>query len=355
MSRINALQFIRLIAFLCIFFSHAMSEYAILGAAGVSVFIILSGFLMTYNYYDREIKKNAFSFSVGKIKVLYPLHIIFMLIALIVPVLAMVSAKDVSSLGALIATVVCNILLLQPWVPSASVYFSLNGVSWYLGLCLFLYLIFPLVLKLMKKIRTKKAIVIGMITVFLLEAAVAVLAYCFASETITDFFSMHWLTYIFPVSRALDFIMGCFMGLIVVKYGRIVSKKNSLWCVLSFIAFAAVAVLCICGVPVFNLQWLNSSLLFLPVASLLIFTFSGEHIPAEKAICSKPILYLAGLTPYAFLIHQVLIDLNKYLLSGFFGSGGLTVGINIVVSMALTLLLSILYQKIVNRKRAKKA
>ncbi len=71
MKRINGLQFLRLIAFLCIFFSHAMRELSILGAAGVSVFIILSGFLMTYNYYDREITVNPFKFAVRKIKLLY--------------------------------------------------------------------------------------------------------------------------------------------------------------------------------------------------------------------------------------------------------------------------------------------
>ena len=355
MTRINSLQFLRLIAFLCIFFSHAVSGWGILGAAGVSVFIILSGFLMVYNYHDREIKQNAFKFAVGKIKTLYPLHIIFMLIALIVPVMALINTKDLSSLGGLIFTVVCNIFLLQPWVPSAAIYFSLNGVSWYLGLCLFLYLIFPFILKRLKKVRTKKPIVIGMIVVVVLEACISVIAYLFASETITDLFSIHWLTYVFPVSRALDFLMGCFLGLIVVKYGRIKSKYNGLWCVLSFAAFAAVAALCVCNVPVFNRQCLNGSLLFLPVTSLLILTFSGEKIPAEKVLCCRPIMYLAGLTPYAFLIHQVLINLNKYLLEGLLGPGALTIGINIAVSMLLTVLLSMLYQRIVRKKRSKKA
>lgn len=355
MKRINGLQFLRLIAFLCIFLSHAMRELSILGAAGVSVFIILSGFLMTYNYYDREITVNPFKFAVRKIKLLYPLHIVFMLIALIVPVLAVISKQNTAYLWVLIPTVLCNILLLQPWVPSASVYFSLNGVSWYLGLCLFLYLVFPFILKRLKRIRTKKQIVVGMLIVFALEACIAVIAYFFASETITDFFSEHWLTYIFPVSRTLDFLMGCFLGLIVVKYGRINSKHNGLWCALSLAVFAAVTVLCLCQVPVFNRQCFNSSLLYLPVTSFLILAFSCEKLPAEKALCSKPILFLSGLTPYAFLIHQVLINLNKYLLESILGSGALTTVINIVVSLTLTLLLSLLYQKIMNRKRSKKA
>ena len=355
MTRINGLQFLRLVAFLCIFFSHAMTEFSILGAAGGSIFIIISGFLMTYNYYDREITINPFKFAVRKIKTLYPLHIVFMLIALIVPVMAVISAQNTSSLWTLIPTVLCNILLLQPWVPSAAVYFSLNGVSWYLGLCLFLYLVFPFILKKLKRIRTKKQIAVSMVIVFALEACVSVIAYFFASKTITDFFSVHWLTYIFPVSRTLDFLMGCFLGLIVVKYGRINSKHNGLWCALSLAVFAAVVILCLCNVPVFNWQWINSSLLFLPVTSFLILAFSCEKLPAEKVLCSKPILFLSGLTPYAFLIHQVLINLNKYLLESIFGSGALTTVINIVVSMTFTLLLSLLYQRIISKKRSQKA
>ena len=55
-----------------------------------------------------------------------------------------------------------NILLIQDWFPNASVYFSMNAVAWYLSLCLFLYLSFPLVLKFIRKIGSiKYAIIIS--------------------------------------------------------------------------------------------------------------------------------------------------------------------------------------------------
>lgn len=73
MSRIKGLQFVMLFAFCCIFLSHAVGEFAILGTAAVSVFIILSGYLMAYNCYNREIKTNAFRFLIGCLMGLYAL------------------------------------------------------------------------------------------------------------------------------------------------------------------------------------------------------------------------------------------------------------------------------------------
>lgn len=75
-SRINSLQTVRALAFLSIFSQHC--GVGSLGALGVSVFLILSGFLMYYSYFDREIGhtfKECVLFSYTKISKLYPMHI----------------------------------------------------------------------------------------------------------------------------------------------------------------------------------------------------------------------------------------------------------------------------------------
>ena len=54
-QRINSLQGLRAIAFLAIFISHAgLGNYGCLGAWGVSVFFLLSGFLMTLSQLNKE-------------------------------------------------------------------------------------------------------------------------------------------------------------------------------------------------------------------------------------------------------------------------------------------------------------
>ena len=87
---LQPLQGLRALAFIGIFLSHCgvgILSSSGLGAWGVSVFLILSGFLMMINYYhsnrriDCSIKGNL-KFSLRKIRKTYPLHIVMMLSAL---------------------------------------------------------------------------------------------------------------------------------------------------------------------------------------------------------------------------------------------------------------------------------
>ena len=73
MKRINSLQGLRAVAFGSIFFEHCGIGGG--GSLGVSVFIVLSGFLMTYNYWNKELDvglKGNFRLSIQKIKRLSP-------------------------------------------------------------------------------------------------------------------------------------------------------------------------------------------------------------------------------------------------------------------------------------------
>ena len=79
------LQVLRAIAFLGIFLSHARVSVS-WAKLGVSIFFVLSGCLMTCNYYDKELKcsiKDNLQFSINKIKKLYVLHIVTMVCAIL--------------------------------------------------------------------------------------------------------------------------------------------------------------------------------------------------------------------------------------------------------------------------------
>ena len=94
-GKIQALQGLRTVAFFAIFLSHSrIGQLGCLGAWGVSVFFVLSGFLMLYSYYPRE-ETPAFGlrFAWRKIRTLYPLHLITMLFAAAYAVLTGISVK----------------------------------------------------------------------------------------------------------------------------------------------------------------------------------------------------------------------------------------------------------------------
>ena len=67
-AKLLGLQALRLIACLGIFFSHTgIGVFSGTGAFGVSIFFILSGFLLTYNYLPKENEiKNPIKFSLKK-------------------------------------------------------------------------------------------------------------------------------------------------------------------------------------------------------------------------------------------------------------------------------------------------
>lgn len=83
-KRLISLEVIRGMAFLGVFFSHTgvlNNFFGCLGQWGVSIFLILSGFVMTYSYFEKDrIKKvsikDNFLFACSKLKKIYILHII---------------------------------------------------------------------------------------------------------------------------------------------------------------------------------------------------------------------------------------------------------------------------------------
>ena len=87
-ERLWGLEVLRCLAFIAVVMSRAgydeLNEY---GAWGVSVFCVLSGFLLSYNYVDsgriKEVSfKSNLKFMFKKISRLYPLHVICTLLML---------------------------------------------------------------------------------------------------------------------------------------------------------------------------------------------------------------------------------------------------------------------------------
>lgn len=156
-KKIDSFQGLRAIVCVAIFISHSgLGSFGALGAWGVSVFFVLSGFLMMYNYLQREADpKFGLRFAQKKIKSLYPLHIAMMVVAFLYLLLS--HSKTTESLTKALPL---HALLVQIWIPNPEYYATLNGVSWYLSAITFLYFCFPIILKLFRKIDIKSVILI---------------------------------------------------------------------------------------------------------------------------------------------------------------------------------------------------
>lgn len=198
---IQELEGLRGWAILAVFISHCsfgLNSYGVnstmrLGSFGVSVFIMMSGYLLMFQHSNKPV--NIIQMCKRRLKKFYPLHIVTLGLSIPFAFKALLGF-DVKSWIAL----ALNASLLQTWIPSPSVYFSFNAVSWYLSLTMFFVVISPIVVKLWNRIDLVYHQVAVCLTLILLEIVVCI---SFQNNP-----KAHYFIYIFPIMRLVDYIIG---------------------------------------------------------------------------------------------------------------------------------------------------
>jgi peptidoglycan/LPS O-acetylase OafA/YrhL len=108
----------------------------------VGFFFLLSGYVLAYNYADREVPLNKRQFWKARFARLYPLYAF----SLVFSVLMVMEEWHARSHGEFFAGLILTPLLLQGWDPWLATFW--NTVAWTLSVDLFLYLLFPYLLRL---------------------------------------------------------------------------------------------------------------------------------------------------------------------------------------------------------------
>ena len=303
---ISSLQGLRAVAFLSVVLSHCGAPW--LGPWAISVFVALSGFLMTCNYYDRPRTapglRSAMTFSLQKIRKLYPLHLIMMVAALLLVLKGLWTQPSARGVLSCAAELGVSIFLLQTWIPSSRFWFCLNGVAWYLSVQAFLYAIFPCLLAILKKADTRRLRCI---------AAAIFCAQCFFSLAIwkagLSGKAVFYLTYLCPLFRAGDFAISCCIGCLYRsrKEERIPRGAFSLLELAVVLFSGGCFFIAARQVGALGAVAFRYNVLFTPSAVLLVWLLAVGKGVISRLFSTKPFLWLAGLSPYGFLIHQVLI------------------------------------------------
>lgn len=350
-EKIVSLQSLRALAFIGIFLLHAGSTIC-WPELGVTIFFVMSGFLMIYTYINKELNisfKDNFLFSIKKIKKLYLLHILTTLLCFLVMVLnELVKGFTVYSLIKLVGKLCLNIFLVQTWIPVISVNFSLNGVAWYLSVTVFLYFMFPFILKKIRKIKSNKQLIIYSIMILFIQYAISLI---FLNAKGLDGKLFKYITYICPLYRLGDFIIGCNIGFIFVnsKMKKISKFKSTILEILCLI-------ICIFAI-IFskqqqNIYWLrglseNLTIIYIPISIMLILLFINCNGILTKLLNNRFLIYIGNISAYTFLIH--------YAITEYISKGINFLGINlmpelkaciILLEFILTILITILYLKI---------
>lgn len=353
-KHLNALDGVRSFACLEIFCSHCLWDG---GALGVSLFLILSGFLLAYRYLSQDAAAplpsatpaGLIRFAWKRLSKLYLLHIIMMVI-MVIAQLRQWNTQSGADWSSLLTRIVAHVFLVQTWTPELTVYFSLNGLSWYLSTMHFCYLCFPLLLRLLKKLRTANAAFFSLIVTFGLQVCIAFVSLRVFGISDVDHY---YLTYVCPLFRVFDFACGCLLGVLFTKLPaqRRGMLRHTLWEVLAIIAVGITQMI---ALNRWTFVWGRFSMIFLPASCLaiLVFAIGGGYI--SKIFSAKIIKFFASLTPFVFLIHNRMITAVRTLLGKFDLSGQKY--LVAIVSLTVTLFLSYLYLSVrklwVKKKKA---
>lgn len=201
---------LRAYATLLIFLSHCfmLSSYEhlyifnYLGALGVTIFLMMSGFLNVYKYRDRNVSASTMlSKTLSKI---LPGHITT-LVATLPLLIGVISGEVIFN----VISFVINTCLLHSFVPLRSIYFGYNSVSWFFSTYIFLIIMTPRMIKTFKKISKDKYIVY-IVCLYVLQIII------FFLSGLSKY--SYWIMYICPFTRMIEYMIGGLLAMMAMDF-----------------------------------------------------------------------------------------------------------------------------------------
>jgi peptidoglycan/LPS O-acetylase OafA/YrhL len=308
-----------------VFVSGIYNQIFYEGYIGVTFFFILSGFILSYAYTQRfkdksiEIK----DFLLARIARIYPLHILTFLCAIPLVIYGVIKGS------ALVISLLPNLLLIQSFFPQTAIFFSVNMPSWFLSNLMFLYILFPFLI--FKRTRFLGSLIfIGIVwQVFI------------ANSGYSDD-QKHYLVYILPLSRMLDFTAGI---LLYRLFERIKEAKSA-------VPVNVLQILSLLSLMIFFIMKNNINQVYrfdiyylLPMA-FIIFSFAFNRGYIADKLSHRFLMLLGGASFSLYMIHQLVIryveGLNMFIfkLDGGFWDISLS-----VLCLALSIYISIIIYK----------
>lgn len=343
-KRIDSLQTLRTLACVAIFICHTGHGVSWgLGAWGVSVFFVLSGFVLVYSQWNKYPDnkgvriKDAFLFSVKRIKKLFVLHVIMLLVGFGREII--IGEEHIRQLLIKLAV---TIPLLQTWFPTT--YRALNSVDWYLSVMVYLYMCFPYVLWGLKKytpsIKKAKRLILY---VFLIQVIIGTLIAFFLPNV-----DLKWLIYSFPIYRFGDFLVGCLIGYCFLHQNPKVTSNKTKSTVVEILCMIAVvgSYFVYKKLPTRPGQAFCLVSLFIPTSSFLVFYFAVGQGLISRLLTNRVTIFFAGISSYFFLIHLQMLYFVQFALS-FINKRIITMFVAFILTVGTSWICYIVY----NRKK----
>lgn len=293
-------------AYSCLMVMAYHAHLLVPGYSGLSTFFVMSGFLCVYNYYGdgrtaRLGLRESLSFSLKKIKKLYPLHLVMLIYPLLTQTYGLV--HGLVPIGSYISMLTANALLVHAWIPLNRYYFSYNIPSWFLSAMMFIYFVFPLVLRRMEKYRSRRTAFLVALGVYLLQIASSlvfekILLATVGSDSRSYPETYQWFIQVFPVYRLGDFVIGGNLAYIFMH--REEKELSPVHC--TVLELAAVVLVVLAEIT-YQRAPKNTTCIFMVSSAVLVYAFALSKGYIARALTNKVVKHLAALSSDIYLIH----------------------------------------------------
>ncbi len=270
---------------------------------GLSVFFVLSGFILAYRYPSLQSGRETARYLVARIARIWPAHLFTLcVVALLQPI------PFQHSVGA--SVFFLNAFLLHAWVPIYNVYASFNAPSFSLSIELFLYACFPLLIRGKGKSWILKLGVPLLLAIGMIVLADRVLP---PSSRV----DAAGLAYNHPLSRLWEFAVGIAAATVWRRVrdrttlSRSVVTGLELTVVAVVLANAAWATRLITavddGLGLGARLWIsNAGLTALPIAALFVL-LALERGLVSRVLSWRPLVLFGEISYSTYLLHGILL------------------------------------------------
>ena len=293
---LSSIYGLKTIAMLSIFLWHSILTYFFIdiGARACELLFVISGFLVGYNSFRKDVPatwNESFNYALKKLYRFWPLHFFTTIILMVLYIKKFSVAELYKCL--------VSLCMLQAWSNNSDIYWACNGVMWYMSAIMFCYFMSPLLLKLIKN-GIRFSIVIFFI-VFFVRFSIDYIKFMYPDELLLI------NTHVSPVIRCMEYLMGmlmvpCFMYLKEWSEKMPKIKRIIIFSVIEILVLAGIIYLLICHTELGRALYV---LAFCPV----VFVLALNKGVISRFLGTKPFKWFSGIQLEFYILHQAMIKL----------------------------------------------
>ena len=308
------------------------------GYCGVTFFFILSGFILSYVYWNglNQINTSILAFYKARFSRIYPIYLLAFLIDLPRGLFYFLQSK---SFGKIFITSFSYLTMLQSWHPRLVA--AWNSPAWSISTEVFFYILFPFVIPLVFKIKKNSLCLIGlyihpMIIYFIMTQI-------FHLDLESGFYETLWRC--FPLIRVSEFLIGIFLAKFYLEknsFVQLVQSKPQLfgrifWFLIG-ISFVTISIDFSIPAEIFP------KLILVPLFSLIILILATIEVPLNFLLNNKVNVFLGSASFALYMIHR---PIQEYIKMIDMRLGLKFIGSSLVLYLFITILLSLIIYKVI--------